>query len=121
MKFLSDNFIVLMLAVVLGFSPLQSIAASVSNCMNMGDTMSHQLKMSDKSAMGDAAQDNVKNDCCDQHSCDTSSHCASGAMSAVISSHGTNDMTYTVSNIYPNPIVSLNTFYPSSLYRPPKV
>ena len=111
-----------MLAIVLGLSPLQSIAASVSNCMNMGDTMSHQLKMSDKSVLSDMdmAQNDVKDDCCNQHSCNMS-YCASGAISAMISSHGLNDITYTISSIYPNPIVSLITFYPSSLYRPPKV
>lgn len=119
MKSLSDKLMILMLAAVLGLSPLQNIAASVSNCMGMGNTMSHQMNMSDKSALSDMKQSDSKHDCCKQNGCGTL-HC-SGGISAVLASNYINDMTYTVSSIYSNPVVSLISFYPSSLYRPPKI
>jgi len=121
MKFLSDNLLMLVLAIVLGVSPLQSIAASVSNCMDSDKTMHHQMngsKMVMSSNMDMTQLDNQP-DCCEQSSCNMS-HCAS-TFAAVITSDSINDMTYTVSNIHLKPNVSLISFYPSSLYRPPKV
>ena len=121
MKFLSDNLLVIALAIVLGVSPLQSIAASVSNCMDSNKAMHHQMngsKMVMSSNM-DMTQSNNQPDCCETSACDMS-HCAS-TFAAVIASSSLNDIAYTMSNIHLKPNVSLISFYPSSLYRPPKV
>lgn len=124
MKFLSDNLLVLALAFVLGISPLQSISASVSKCMNMDQSMHHQMRGSEKVAQHDMSHSDISNqanqdDCCKQNTCDMS-HCA-GTVAAVMISDTQNNMTYTVSNVYTKPIISLFQHYPSSLYRPPRV
>ena len=129
MKFLSDNVVMLVLAIVLGISPLQTITASVSKCMNMDQSMHHQMMVSEKVARHDMSHSDISNldisnqanqdDCCKQNTCDMS-HC-SGTFAAVIISDTQNNMTYTVSNVYLKPSVSLIQFYPSSLYRPPRV
>lgn len=121
MKYISDNLLIIALAVVLGFSPLQTITASVSNCMDSNKAMHHQMngtKMVMSSDM-DMTQSDSQRDCCEQTACDMT-HCASST-AAVTTSNTQNDMTYTVSNVYLKPAVSLIAFYPSSLYRPPKV
>lgn len=128
MKFLSDNLLMLALAVVLGISPLQTITASVSKCAEMDQSAHHQMMVSDKSAQHDMSPSDISNpdisnqanqeDCCKQNTCDMS-HC-SGTFAAVIISDTQNNMTYTVSNVYLKPSVSLIQFYPLSLYRPPR-
>lgn len=119
MKFISDNLLILALAVVLGLSPLQTITASVSKCMNMDQSMHHQMNVADKAMHSDMAQSDTQQDCCEQTACDMS-HCAS-TTAAATTSNSLNDMTHTVGNVSLKPDVSLLQFYPSSLYRPPKV
>jgi hypothetical protein len=119
MKSVSDNLLMLVLAIVLGLSPLQSIAASASNCMKMTQGMHHQMNVSEKVMQNDMAQSDTQHDCCGQTACDMS-HCAS-TIAVAITSDTMNDMTYTVSSVYLKPSVSLIQFYPSSLYRPPKI
>ena len=129
MKFLSDNLLMLALAVVLGISPLQTITASVSKCVEMDQSMHHQMKTSDKVAQHDMSHSDISNpdisnqaihdDCCKQNTCDMS-HCA-GTIAAVVTSNTQDDMTYLVSNIHLIPSTSLIQFYPSTLYRPPKI
>ena len=122
MKFISDNLMIPMLAIVLVLSPLQSIAASVSNCMSMNNTMHHQMNMSGGETQHDMAgmtKSNTEDDCCNQNACDMT-HCASASSAALISTN-TNDVKYIVSNLYLKPNSLLIEFYPSSLYRPPKV
>ena len=122
MKFISDNLLMLALALVLGFSPLQIITASVSKCMNMDQSMHHQMNVADKTMQNehsDMTQSDNSRDCCEQTACDMS-HCASSTAAAA-TSNTQNDMAYTVSNVYLKPTVLLMPFYPSSLYRPPKV
>jgi len=121
MKFISDNLLILALAVVLGLSPLQTISASVYKCMNMKQSMHHQMKGS-KMVMSsdmDMTKKSNQHKCCEQSSCDMT-HCAN-TIAAVITSGFLNDMTYTISNIHLKPSIPLTHFYPSSLYRPPKV
>ena len=121
MKFISDNLMIPMLAIVLVLSPLQSIVASVSNCMSMNNTMHHEMNMSvgeTQHDMAGMAKSNVEDDCCNQNACDMT-HCAS-ASSAAIFSTNSNDVKYIVSNLYLKPNTLLIEFYPSSLYRPPK-
>ena len=124
MKCLSDNLLMLALALVLGISPLQTITASVSKCADMNSTnmnqgMHHQMKASDKATHHDMSQSDTQNNCCEQNACDMS-HCA-GTIAAVVSFDTQNDMTYIVSNVHLKPSISLIQFYPSSLYRPPRV
>lgn len=119
MKILSDNLLVLVLAIVLGLSPLQSIYASVSKCMNVNQSMHHQMMNSDKMMQHDMMQSEPLHDCCEQTACDMS-HCAS-TVAAVITSDSLNEMTYTVSNVVLKPNDTLIQFFPSSLYRPPKI
>lgn len=107
-----------MLAIVLGLSPLQNIAASVSDCMNSVDTMHHQMSMSDSGMQHDMSQSGNKDDCCSENACDMS-HCATPFTVAMIANN-LSDITYTVTNIQLKPRLSLIQFYPSSLYRPPK-
>lgn len=118
MKFVSDYLLMFTLAIVLGLSPVQDIVASTSKCMNMSQNMHHQMHVAhsaEKMAQNDVSQ----NDCCEQSTCDMS-HCASFT-AASTTSNTQNDMTYIVSNVYLRPSVSLIQFYPTSLYRPPKV
>lgn len=118
MKFISDNLLTFALAVVLGLSPIQSITASVSKCINMDQSMQHHMNVASTAMQNDMAQSGDK-DCCEQTTCDMS-HCASG-MAVVTVLDIQDDVTYIVSNIDLKPSVSLIQFYPSSLYRPPKV
>lgn len=125
MKSLSDNLLTLMLIFALGLSPLQNIFASVSGCMNMAagnmnHGMHHQMKNSDHAQQTEMKQSGNKTDCCNKNECGTT-HCASSAISAVIISHDISDIRYTVSTLYSKPSVSLVQFYPSTLYRPPKI
>ena len=119
MKYLSDNLMMLALAIVMGLSPLQTIAASVSKCMNMSHSMHQQMKVSDSATHADMKQSGNKSDCCNQNECGTT-HCASVAVAA-ITSNNISDVAYTVSETYQKPNVSLLPFYASSLYRPPKI
>lgn len=119
MKFLSDNLLMLALAIVLAVSPLQNIAASASKCVDMDQTMHHQMNGSEKVMQSNMAQSETQHECCEQTACDMT-HCAS-TIAVVIKSDTLNKMTYTLSNVVLKPNVSLIQFYPSSLYRPPKI
>lgn len=122
MKFLSDNVLVLMLTLVMGLSPLQNIVASVSNCMSMGDAMPHQMNVSGQVAPSDMNQSDMKHDCCSQNECGTT-HCASATVAAIASKTSNNNsgIIYLFNSAYQKSVVSLTSFYPSSLYRPPKI
>ena len=119
MNILSDNLLVLALAMVLGLSPLQSISASVCKCMSSSDSTHHQMDMSNKSMHAGMMHSDNQNDCCEENACEIS-HCAS-SVTATIISDTVNEMTYTVSNVVLSPTLSLIQFYPSSLYRPPRI
>ena len=124
MKFLSDNILSLALALVMGISPMHNISASVSKCMDanltkMNQSMHHQMNASDNVTHGDMSQSNSKHGCCEKNACDMS-HCAN-TIAAIINFDTQKSVTYTVSNVYLKPTVSLIPFYPSSLYRPPRV
>lgn len=119
MKNLSDILMMLALAIVLGVAPLQDISASVSECMNDSQTMYQQVNASDKVSHENMNHPDLQNDCCQESSCEVS-HCAT-TTAATITSDTMNEMVYTVSNIVLKPNVSLIQFYPSSLYRPPKI
>ena len=115
-KYLSDNLMMFALAIVLAVSPLQNLVASVSKCVDMNQTMHHQMNGSEDSMQSNMAQPETQHDCCEQTECDMT-HCASAA-AIVITSDSLNEMTYTISNVVLKPIESLISFYPSSLYRP---
>jgi len=121
MKFLSDNFMVLFLAVVIGVSPLQSVAASASKCMDMNKNMHTQINLSGSTASAEMKHSGstTTEDCCNKNECGTT-HCAGATIVAIISNNAS-DVTYTPDSIYRNPNVILLPVYPSSLYRPPKV
>jgi hypothetical protein len=120
MKSLSDNFLTLVLIFALGLSPLQSVFASVINCMNMSSNMHQQMKSSDKAMSDEMIKSTSKRDCCNKNECGTT-HCVSSAMTAVMPSVTSSDITYTTSTLYIKSSVALVQFYPSSLYRPPKI
>lgn len=129
MRTLSNNFLTLFLVFLLGVSPIQSIAASVSACMSMGSaiissssmsSMHQKMKASDKNSQHDMSQTNQQHDCCDQNACQMS-HCVSSAFTAIMPFFGVKDVTYSVTDAVLIPSVSSIQFYPSSLYRPPKV
>ena len=119
MKYLSDNLLTLVLTLVLGISPLQNISASVSKCMTMNKSTHMQMKMLDKSTQTEINKSETKHDCCSDNACGTT-HCASSIVAAIPSSN-INDITYNLSNTYQKLNDSLIPFYPSSLYRPPRV
>ncbi|MCW8899621.1 MAG: hypothetical protein OQK95_02975 [Gammaproteobacteria bacterium] len=83
-------------------------------------SMHHQMKSSDKVMQSDMAKSDSQHDCCNKNECSTT-HCASSVMTAVMTSVTITDVTYTVSTLYSKPSLSLISFYPSSLYRPPKI
>lgn len=117
MKYLSDNLLTFVLTLVLGLSPLQNVSASESKCMTMNKSM--QMEMSDKSTQTEINKSDNKHDCCKDSACGTT-HCASSVIAAVTSTNVIG-ITYNISNTYQNLNDSLITFYPSSLYRPPRV
>lgn len=118
MKLLSDNLMTLILTVVLGLSPLQTITASVSKCMNMS-SMHHQMTVSDNATQTDMKNSGTKPDCCNQNECGTT-HCASATVAA-ITSNNFSEVIYSGKNTYQKSSISLISFYTSSLYRPPKI
>lgn len=81
--------------------------------------MHQHMNVSDKVAKSDMKQTDMEHDYCNQNSCDMS-HCAS-AFTAVMTSNNLNDVTYTAASIQLKSNISLIQFYPSSLYRPPKI
>lgn len=128
MRTFPNNLSMLILAFLLGFTPIQSIAASVSACMSMNHAMSkmnrmshmyQQMKVSEKNSQHDMTQANQQHDCCDQNACQMS-HCAS-VYTAIIPSFEVNGVKYSVTDIRLKPVTSTIQFYPTSLYRPPKV
>jgi len=119
MKFLSDNFMVLFLAFVIGVSPLQTVAASASKCVDMNKNMHAQVNLSGSTADAEMKHLASTEDCCNKNECGTT-HCASTTIVAIISNN-TSDVTYTPGSVYQNPNVILLPVYSSSLYRPPKI
>lgn len=119
MKYLSDNLLTLVLAIVLGIAPLQNVSASVSKCMNMNKNMHMQMKMPDKATQTEITKSDNKHDCCKDNACG-STHCASSIVAAIPSSNA-NDITFNRSITYQKLNDSLIPFYPPSLYRPPRV
>jgi len=116
MNFLSDNLLTLVLTLVLGLSPVQNIAASASECMDMNSRIHHQMKSSDSMTHINMTQ--ADSDCCKDNTCG-STHCINATVAA-ITSNNISDVNYIVKNISQSTNVSLTSFYPSSLYRPPK-
>ena len=118
MKFLSDNLLVLIFAFVLGLSPIQSISASASKCMAMDSSMHTQMMSADsaeKMGMTDSA---ATEDFCKSSGCDMT-HCSN--ITAAINPDNFIHATYALNKVYQKPAVRLISFYPSSIYRPPKV
>lgn len=116
MKYLSNNFIMLILALVLSFSPVQVAFSAASKCMMMEDNMHSQMDVINKNNSDDS---NNKADCCSQNECATS-HC----INVPVVSNASNDFNnviFQVSSAYQKRSVTLIPFYSSSLYRPPKI
>jgi len=119
MKFLSDNLLTLILAFILGLSPIQSASASVSKCMNMSTNMHAQMSITDNDSNISMKTSSNQSDCCGEHEC-ASAHCASVSVATIISNNF-NNVTYSVSNIYQKYNLVLISSPPTSLFRPPKV
>ena len=119
MKLWSDNMLMLFLATVLSIAPMQSIAASVSKCMNMDSSMHVHMISVDSVKKMDMTNSGDTADCCNQNDCGTT-HCTS-VTAAVISSNNITNISYALFVAYKKPNKQLISFYPSSLYRPPKV
>ncbi|MDH5599940.1 MAG: hypothetical protein OEY78_01425 [Gammaproteobacteria bacterium] len=120
MKSISDNLLILALALVLGISPFQTISASISGCLDMEQNMStHHQEASVNMSHGGMSHQGNQHDCCEQNTCDMSGCAASVAV--MVEAVSQNDMTCIVSNIYLQPNTTLLQYYPSSLYRPPRV
>ena len=119
MKYLSDNLLAIALAIVMGISPLQTITASVTNCMDLNKTMHNQMNSSKMIMSSNMSKTHNQHDCCDKNSCDMT-HCAN-TIAAVVTSVSLNEMTYKISDVHLKPSIALISFYPTSLYRPPKV
>lgn len=129
MKYLSNNLVLLGLAVVLGIAPIQNISASVPDCLDMDTTNSpmnmqnHSMKFIDSKKFVDSkssSDTSNTSDCCKQDACQAA-HCISTTAFGSLSLEPNMTTNYIVSNIYLNPSISLSPFYPSSLYRPPKI
>jgi len=127
MKFLSNNLMLLVLATVLAISPLKVIASSVSDCMDADKNMhysmnkspqNHSTKASNKSSHHQEVKSGTQQDCCETTACDMT-HCASFVAIAV-TADTQSGIIYTLSEVSAKPSESLISFYPSSLYRPPK-
>ena len=116
MKSISDNLLLLVLALVLGFSSIQSVFASVSECVMTDKNMHSQMTVADKMDMDHSSHDS---DCCDKNEC-VKSHCAHSFVVATDLSD-INDTTYQFSAVFLKPNTILLPFYSSSLYRPPKI
>ena len=119
MKYLSDNFLTLILVFVLGISPIQSISASASKCMNMNTNMHAQMKMAGNDSKQVMDHSENKQSCCDKGDCGTT-HCVSTTIVA-ITSNIINNITSISNETYQKANSLLIAFYPSSLYRPPKI
>ena len=116
MKSISDNLLMLVLAFVVGFSPIQGVFASVSECEMMDENMHSQMVAADKM---DMEHSNHESDCCDKNEC-VKSHCANNFVVATALSD-INNTTYQFSAVFLKPNTILLPFYSSSLYRPPKI
>lgn len=115
-------FWTLSLAIILGISPIQNIAASVaSSYMKMGSGMMHH-KMNHSSNKTTSLEKNLttdsQEDCCHTSQCDLT-HC-SGSISAVINSNLITGYLYNLSSTFQFSHLSLTHHFTSSLYRPPK-
>ena len=119
MKHISDNLLTIILAFVLGLSPIQSASASVSKCMNMSTNMHKQMSITDNGSNMSMKISSNQSDCCGEHEC-ASAHCASVSAVTIISKNF-NDVTYSLSNVYQKYNLVLISSPPTSLFRPPKV
>lgn len=109
------------LAIVLSISPVQNISASISTCMKMENSMQHGMhsaQSNHKTNMASANHVDKMQDCCDETKCE-SNHCA--GTTAAITSDLVIQITYSQKTSYQTARASLTSFYPSTLYRPPKV
>lgn len=129
MKLLLNNLLLLVLATVLSISPVQAIAAPVSDCLDTHKSMHHSMMSkatinktnnnhSKQNRHQQTAESATQQDCCKTTACNMT-HCAS-FVAIAITADTQNDMRYTLSEVYVKPSESFIPFYPSSLYRPPK-
>ena len=116
----------LVLIILLGMSPVQTINAAVSNCVKSGNDMqSHKMpshKMASHMNMQhdmSQAKSGSKHDCCKQEKTCHLVHCASAPV-AMMNSVPTVHVDYSLNKIYQAHKISLVEFFPASLYRPPK-
>jgi hypothetical protein len=116
----------LVLIILLGMSPVQTINAAVSNCVKSGNDMqSHKMpshKMASHMNMQhdmSQAKSGSKHDCCKQEKTCHLVHCAS-VTAAIMDSNPIVHVHYNINKISQAHRISLVEFYPPSLYRPPK-
>lgn len=114
--------------------PVKLISANVENLKMQMSMQMHMVQQTEvkndcmHSMEGhrmDAENVSVNQLCCDEQSdqCQTCNNCpqAANAMTAVFTFNYVNDKNYAVSTHFLKPSVSLLTFLPSSIYRPPKI
>ena len=120
MEFMSNKLLTFVLVVVLGISPLQTISASMTKCMDMNKSMMHQqMNKSADTTQKEMAQSDEKSDCCKNNAC-MSSQCAT-SLTAITDENTDTSINYKVSTNFQKPDFSLTPYFPSSLYRPPRV
>ena len=119
MKQLFNHFSMLVFAFVLAVSPIQSISASVAKCVTIDSGVhSHMMSADHAEKMGLADSAHAE-DCCNQSECNMT-HCA-GSMATVITSYNINTISHLLSSVHKKPNTLSISFFPSSLYRPPKL
>ena len=116
---MSNKLLTFTLAIVLGISPLQTISASMSECMDMNKSMHQQMNKSADSIQKEMTQSDEKPDCCKNNTC-MSSQCAT-SLPAITDKSTDTSINYKVSTNFQKPDFSLTPYFPSSLYRPPRV
>jgi len=124
MRIMSEKIYMFFLIMVLGFSPLQASYAAMSNCSEMmTSTMSGMMMEMDHSDLtanksNNESNSNSEQDCCNQNNC-VFVHCANTVTAALLSTN-TIQITTLVSKLFQTNNHSLNSYFKSSIYRPPR-
>jgi hypothetical protein len=120
----SEKLLAMLLALMLGLSPLQSAMASFTSAFGQEGSTHHQMSdtpcdmdMENSHAVQDGNQCDMQSDCVD-HSC-ASGHCASGVL-AVIPSFANFIVSCSTPEFYRTHEEFVDQLF-SSLFRPPRV
>jgi len=114
MKMLSGKINLLFLIVVLSISPIQASYTAVTGCSEMMSEMVHEIQSFDENHSATES----KQDCCNQNNC-SSVQCTVSVI-ATLSSTNTTQVEYIAGNVLQIHKQLINSYFPSSIYRPPK-